>query len=280
MFEYLDAEPEQDPTLVYSEPVPIRDPLGGGLVLRGVRFSYGDSPPVLDGVNLQVPEGARVAVIGASGSGKTTLLRLLARFERPDAGQILVGGRAYESVSLADFRRQVGVVWQEVGLVRGTIRENIALGSLDVDFAAVQRAARLARVAEVIEALPQGYETPVAEWGISLSGGQRQRIAIARALARRARIVLLDEATANVDAVTEYGIVADLTAAARDSTVIYVTHRLSLTPLADLVCLVEGGGVAAVGPHEELLERSERYAALWHGERSADISDLLGPAPK
>ncbi|MBV9774291.1 MAG: peptidase domain-containing ABC transporter, partial [Gemmatimonadetes bacterium] len=227
MFEYLDTAPEQDPGAAYHATPPIVHRIEDGEVaLEEVSFSYAPGKEALREVSLTLRPGQVTAVVGQSGSGKTSLLRLLTRLEQVGSGRILVDGTPIERIPLVDLRRQVAVVWQEHSLLNGTVWENLTLGLDEVDPEVVYHAARLAQVDGFIRELPGGYDTPVAEAGMSLSGGQRQRLAIARALVRRAPILLLDEATANVDLQTEARILEDVLAAYRDRTVVFVTHRV------------------------------------------------------
>ena len=198
-FEVID-EPEE----VADGPAAAELPEGPGrVVLEGVRFGYDPARPVLDGIELDIPAGTTIALIGASGSGKTTLASLVPRFYDADAGRVMIDGVDVRDVTRRSLRREVGVISQDPFLFSASVRDNIAFGVPDVDTALVEAAARAAQAHTFIEELPDGYETVIGERGITLSGGQRQRLAIARALVIDPRILILDDATASVDATTE-----------------------------------------------------------------------------
>lgn len=264
MFEYLDLPTEQDATLAYLPPPPVRVRLTGEVRVRGVSFGYTPDKRVLHDVDLRFEPGTVTAVVGPSGAGKSSLLRLVTRMERPDDGEVFFDDVPGRDVPLPDLRRQISVVWQEHSLMQGTIWDNLTLGADDPSRARVDDAVRLCRLDELVAELPRGYDTPVAEWGASLSGGQRQRLALARAVIRDTPILLMDEATANVDMQTEAEILADLFPRMRDRTVVFVTHRVSTAALADRIYVIVAGRVAAHGPHDELMRTSEVYRKL-HG---------------
>jgi ABC-type bacteriocin/lantibiotic exporter with double-glycine peptidase domain len=263
MFEYLDELPEQDPETAYRPPAPIHHRLRGEIRLQEVGFGYEEGRPVLHSVSLEVPAGSVTAIVGPSGSGKTSLLRLLLRMEQPDSGQILIDGVPLGQLSLPDLRRQVSVVWQEYGMLHGTLWENLTLGNSDVSAAAVNRAIRIAQIEDFVASLPEGLNTPVAEWGMSMSGGQRQRLAIARALVRQAPILLLDEATANIDQQAEALIIQSLLRELDGATIMYVTHRIATAVHADQIFVLQHGQVAGVGKHSVLLETCAAYRDLY-----------------
>ena len=262
MFEYLDQPPEQDPSLAYEPPPPIQTRIAGDFELRGVGFGYVPGREVLHEVDVRFPRGAITSIVGPSGAGKSSLLRLLLRLEEPEQGEVHVDGIPISDISLPDLRRQLSVVWQEFGLMRGTLWENLTLGTENPPVARVDEAVKLCRLDTLVRDLPDGYETPVGEWGSTLSGGQRQRLALARALIRDAPVLLLDEATSNVDLLTEGEILRDLFARMEGKTVIFVTHRVATAALADQVVVIDAGRVAAVGTHAELAEGSEAYRRL------------------
>lgn len=262
MFEYLDAPVEQDPSHAYNRPPAITHRVHGQITLQGVYFGYNESHQVLRDVSVSFQPGTVTAIIGPSGAGKSSLLRLISRIEHPTQGNILFDGMPAGSIPLTDLRRQMSVVWQEFSLMRGTIWENLTMGVEAPQRHTVEEIIRLCRLDSLIAQLPNGYETSVAEWGASVSGGQRQRIAIARALIRDAPILLLDEATSNIDVRTETEILHDLFQWARGKTVIFVTHRIATAVLADRIYLVDGGGIAATGTHEELLRGEALYRQM------------------
>ena len=220
--------------------------------------------------------GTTVALIGHTGSGKTTLSSLVPRFYDVDSGRVLVDGVDVRDVKLASLRRAIGVIAQDPFLFSTTVRDNIAFGLPDLTDAEIERVARLAQAHEFVERLPQGYETVIGERGITLSGGQRQRIAIARALAVDPRILILDDATASVDATTEARIRAGLREVMSGRTTLIIAHRLSTIALADEIVVLDGGRIACRGTHEELLETSAVYREIYdHGLLERQFADAV-----
>jgi ABC-type multidrug transport system fused ATPase/permease subunit len=251
-------------------------PGGGELRFDQVRFEYLEGRPVLDDVTLDVPAGRTIALIGQTGSGKTTLTSLVPRFYDVTAGRVLVDGTDVRDVSLTSLRRAIGVISQDPFLFSATVRENITFGAPDLDEAEVERIARLAQAHEFIAELPDGYDTVIGERGITLSGGQRQRLAIARALAVDPRILILDDATASVDATTEARIRVGLREAMRNRTTLIIAHRLSTIALADEIVVLDQGRIAARGEHEELLETSAVYRDIYeHGLLERRFADAV-----
>ncbi|MCY1040865.1 peptidase domain-containing ABC transporter [Corallococcus sp. bb12-1] len=274
-FEYLNETPEQDPNRSLQLPAPLARRLDGGVELENVSFGYAPEQDVLREVSARIEPGAVVTIVGASGSGKTTLARLLTRLEEPGQGRVLYDGRDARTLELSELRRQLAVVWQDVELYHGTLRDNLTLGLSDVSDEDLRQAVRLCGLESVLAALPQGYDTPVAEAGASLSGGQRQRLALARAVLRDAPVLLLDEATSQLDVETEAAIVHALLARARErrQTVLFITHRLANAPLADEVWMLAGGQLVGRGPHAELLARCAPYRRLYRtGVGEADAA--------
>ena len=259
MFEYLDEPAEQDPLSAYEEPAPVRHRLGGRIELRDVVFGYTAEEPVLRDVNLVIEPGELTAVVGKSGTGKSSLLRLICRFEEPLEGNILYDGTSGGEIALKDVRRQIAVVWQDASLFKGTIWENLTLGVPHPDRRTVDDVVGLCRLDELLAKLPRGYDTPVAEWGASLSGGQRQRVAVARALIRDTPILLMDEATSNIDQQTEGAILKDLFARRANRTTVFVTHRVGTVSAADKICVMREGRIVGLGAHESLLESCGTY---------------------
>lgn len=261
-FEYLDAPVEQDPGQAFLPLRPIERVIDGTIELRGVTVRYANAEPALTEIDLRAEPGQRLAIIGQSGAGKSSLLKALSRMVDPEAGTILIDGEPIARYTLADLRRQIGVVSQEVALLRGSIWENLTLALEDVPESVVDDAVRVCRLRELITALPDGYATPVSEWGASLSGGQRQRIAIARALIRDTPILLLDEATSQIDVQTEDEILRDLFARTSHRTVIMVTHRIATAMMADHICMLDRGRIVALGSHDELFAANASYRRM------------------
>jgi ATP-binding cassette, subfamily B, bacterial len=234
----------------------------GDIRFAEVSFSYPEGPPVLTKLDLHIPAGTSLAVVGGAGSGKTTLAYLIPRFYDVTSGATLIDGVDVRLLRLDELRREVAVVFEDPFLFSSTIRENIAFGAPDATDEQVRLAARLARAHEFIVALPDGYDTVVGERGYTLSGGQRQRVALARAVLRDPRVLILDDATSSVDAVTEREIREALQEVMAGRTTLIIAHRTSTLALADRVALVDEGRVVAIGSHRELLENVPRYAAV------------------
>jgi ATP-binding cassette subfamily B protein len=262
LFEVLDSVPEVREA---DGAGPL--PAGPGAVrLEDVSFAYAPGGPrVLHGIDLDVPGGRTIALIGPTGSGKTTLTQLIPRFYDVSAGSVRVDGADVRDLRLNDLRRAVGVVPQNPFLFSTTVRENIAYGRPEATDAEVRAAARMAQAEGFIDALPDGFDTVVGERGFTLSGGQRQRIAIARALITDPRVLILDEATASVDASTEREIQTALSAVMAGRTTIVIAHRLSTLSLADELVVLEEGRIVARGTHEELHETSDLYREIHDG---------------
>jgi ABC-type multidrug transport system fused ATPase/permease subunit len=261
---------------VFAEQVTVRPPAkprplpAGPLGVEAVRLRHVyDGVPVLDGVSFEVRPMESMAIVGPTGVGKSTLAQLLVRLADPDGGAVLVGGVDVREADPAALRRDVSLVFQESFLFATTVRENIALDA-EVPEADVVRAAMIASADRFIRELPNGYDTVVGERGHTVSGGQRQRIALARALVRAPRVLILDDATSSVDPTIE----AEILAALRrelSATLIVVAYRLSTILLADRVVFLEDGAVRATGTHQQLLATQPGYAAIIHayerGER-------------
>jgi ATP-binding cassette, subfamily B, bacterial len=272
IFQVLD-EPEE----IADKPAAVELPPGDGEIrFENVSFSYLPGRPVLEGVDLALDAGTTLALIGHTGSGKTTLASLVPRFYDVESGRVLVDGVDVRDVTLASLRREIGVIPQDPFLFSTTVRENIAFGRPEMTDAEIERVARLAQAHEFVERLPQGYETVIGERGITLSGGQRQRVAIARALAIDPRILILDDATASVDATTEAQIRAGLREVMSGRTTLIVAHRLSTIALADEIVVLDSGRIAARGTHEELVESSLVYREIYdHGLLERQFADAV-----
>jgi ABC-type multidrug transport system fused ATPase/permease subunit len=272
IFQILD-EPEDVADRAEAVELPPGD---GAIRFEDVSFSYLPGRPVLEHLDLDLDAGTTLALIGHTGAGKTTLSSLVPRFYDVDSGQVLVDGVDVRDVKLASLRREIGVIPQDPFLFSTTVRDNIAFGLPDLTDAEIERVARLAQAHEFVERLPQGYDTLIGERGITLSGGQRQRIAIARALAVDPRILILDDATASVDATTEARIRAGLREVMSGRTTLIIAHRLSTIALADEIVVLDRGRVCARGTDDELLETSSVYREIHdHGLLERQFADAV-----
>src|SRR3954469_1206261 len=262
IFELLDETSD-----ITDPPHPRELPDGGGeLRFEALTFGYDADRPVLHDLDLVVAPGSTIAVIGRTGSGKTTLTSLIPRFYDPQKGRVVLDGADVRDVRLADLRGSIATVGEDTFLFSTTVAGNIAYGAPGATRADVVEAARKAQAHEFIEALPEGYDTLVGERGLTLSGGQRQRLSIARALLADPRVLILDDATASVDASTEARIRLALQAVMEGRTTIIVAHRLSTIALADEIVVLEHGRVAARGRHDDLVDTNATYAEIWrHG---------------
>ncbi len=241
------------------------DPFAGqttvGIEVQGLRFAYRDEP-VLDGLDLRIAPGEKVAIVGASGGGKSTLVQLLLGLYAPQAGTIRFGGATLEEIGLERVREQVAVVLQHPALFNDTVRANLSMGR-GSDDGACWRALEIAQLADTVRALPQGLDSVVGRSGVRLSGGQRQRLAIARMVMAEPKVVILDEATSALDAATEYALHQALGRFLQGRTTLIIAHRLSAVKQADRVLVFDGGRVAEEGGHQELIAEGGLYARLY-----------------
>jgi ATP-binding cassette subfamily B multidrug efflux pump len=237
--------------------------IAGAIEFRGLNFSY-EGKQVLHDLNLRVPAGSSLAIVGPTGSGKTTLVSLIPRIYDAEAGMVMIDGRPIREYSLASLRKNIGFVPQETFLFSDRIRENIALGVESATDQQIHEAADAANIATDIESFPEGYDTMVGERGITLSGGQKQRTAIARALIRNPKILILDDALSSVDTHTEDKILNHLRDVMQGRTTIFISHRVSTVRNADRIAVLHGGRIVELGTHDELLALNGYYSDLYN----------------
>jgi len=243
-----------------------------------ISFSY-DAEPMLKDITMRIQVGEAVAIVGESGVGKSTLLDLLPRFYDVTGGRILIDGKDVRDVTQRSLREKIGIVTQQTILFDDTVRNNIAYGSPDLPLKTVMEAARAAHAHDFIMALPQNYDTPIGENGIKLSGGERQRIAIARALLKNPPILILDEATSNLDSDSEKAVQTALDELMKGRTTLIVAHRLSTIRNVDRIYVLVNGEITEVGSHDELLAKDGEFARLYKMQFATDRSDALGDRP-
>ena len=242
----------------------------GALVLQDLSFAYpGMNRPALSHVNLTIPSGHTVALVGPSGAGKTTTAQLLMRFWDPQAGRVMLNGHDLRQYTLDDLRARMALVAQDTYLFNDTLRHNIVIANPQASEEALRHAVHHASLDDLVAALPEGLESQVGERGMSLSGGQRQRVAIARAFLKDAPILILDEATSHLDAINERTVRDALDRLQADRTTIVIAHRLSTIRDADLIVVLDEGHVVETGTHDSLLAQGGLYAQLVHHQLSA-----------
>lgn len=240
------------------------------IAFEHVSFAY-DNEPVLRGVSLTIAAGERIALVGPSGGGKTTLVNLLPRFYDPQAGRVKIDGIDLKHVTLKSLRSQVAVVAQETMLFQDTVRANLSLGQPDASLEEIVEAAKAANAHGFISRLPKGYDTVIGERGASLSGGERQRLAIARAFLKNPPVLILDEATSQLDAESEHAITQALERVMKDRTVLLIAHRLSTVHMADRILLIQEGRIVESGRHSDLMHKSALY------RRFCELQLITGP---
>ncbi|MCP2243960.1 ABC transporter ATP-binding protein [Lentzea aerocolonigenes] len=266
----LDPPVVLDP--VHPEPLRVKD---SRVRFDNVVFAHGGGEPLFDGLDLDIPAGTRIGLVGRSGGGKTTLTRLLLRLMDVDRGRILIGGQDISRLSQADLRGLIGYVPQDPAMFHRTLRENIAFARPGATDAEIHRAAHAAHVTEFAEALPDGFDTMVGERGVKLSGGQRQRVALARAILRDAPILLLDEATSALDSESEVLVQEALWRLMEDRTAIVVAHRLSTVVRMDQLIVLDQGRIVEQGTHAELLDVDGTYAKLWRHQSGGFLDEAV-----
>ncbi|GAM15413.1 ABC transporter ATP-binding protein [Mesobacillus selenatarsenatis] len=253
---------DQSPDVVDREDATEIASLKGDIEFRDVTFSYDENKPVLEGIDLKIRHGETVAFVGPSGAGKTTICSLIPRFYDVNSGSITIDGIDIREITKKSLRSQIGIVQQDVFLFTGTLRENIAYGSLGATHEDIVRAAKQAHLEDFIAALPDGYETQIGERGLKLSGGQKQRIAIARMFLKNPPILILDEATSALDTETERIIQKALGELSKNRTTLVIAHRLATIRSADRIVVVTEDGIAEQGSHDELIEQGGIFANL------------------
>lgn len=254
---------DEDEENYISSPSPVAPPANAPTVeLRDISFGYLPDKPVLHNLNLCIPQGSTVAIVGGSGSGKSTLVDLICHFYDPTSGTILFNGTPYSNIPLSNLRNRIGIVSQESLLFNDTVAANISFGSPNATDTDIEKAARAAQAHDFITALPQGYNTNIGDGGNALSGGQRQRLCIARALLRNPELLIFDEATSALDTESERMLQLTLDTLLRHHTAIVIAHRLSTVRDADIIVVLEQGRIVEQGTHSSLLSAGGRYAEL------------------
>lgn len=262
-YERIEEILDTKPTITEKENARPLPTIRGLVEYRHVDFAYQSDVPVLRDFHLTIAPGTMTALVGSSGAGKSTVAHLLSRFYDPTQGTLLVDGIHVKDVQIASLRGQLGIVSQDIVLLNGTIRDNIAYGKPDATDQEVEEAAIAANAHEFIHAFPEGYQSPVGERGVKLSGGQKQRLSIARAILKNPRLIILDEATAALDTESEQLIQHALSQLLAGRTCLVIAHRLSTIQQADQIVVLEKGSIIEIGTHEELIRHQGRYHQLY-----------------
>jgi len=262
----IDELLKQQPDIA-DTPAAAETPIAGSIEFRNLTFAYPNTPAVLHDINLQIPAGSSLAIVGPTGSGKSTLVNLIPRLHDAAPGTVLIDGHPIRDCTLSSLRHNIGFVPQETFLFSDTIRQNIAFGTPNATIEQVEEAATTAHICNEILEFPKGFETEVGERGLTLSGGQKQRTAIARAIIRDPKILILDDALASVDTYTEERILTGLKRVMDGRTTIFISHRISTARNADQIAVIVAGRIAELGTHDELLARNGYYTSLFEKQR-------------
>ena len=262
----IDELLKQKPDIT-DDPTAVSTPITGDIEFRNLNFAYPGGPLVLKNINLRIPAGSSMAIVGPTGSGKSTLVGLIPRLHDAAVGEVLIDRQPIRHFTLAELRKGIGFVPQETFLFSETIRQNIAFGKPEASQEQVQDAASIAHISNEILEFPKGFDTLVGERGVTLSGGQKQRTAIARAVIREPRILVLDDALASVDTYTEERILNGLRQGMGNRTTVFISHRISTARNADQIAVLVSGRIAELGTHDELLARNGYYTSLFEKQR-------------
>ena len=262
----IDELLKQEPSIA-DEPRATDNPITGDIEFRNLTFAYPNAPAVLHNINLHIPAGTSLAIVGPTGSGKSTLVSLIPRLHDAAPGAVLIDGQPIRHFTLAELRKNIGFVPQETFLFSETIRKNIAFGRPDATSEEIEDAATIAHISTEILEFPKGFETMVGERGVTLSGGQKQRTSIARAVIRNPRILILDDALASVDTYTEERILNGLRQEMGSRTTVFISHRVSTARNADQIAVLVDGRIAELGTHDDLLTRNGYYTSLFEKQR-------------
>jgi ATP-binding cassette subfamily B protein len=262
----IDELLKQKPDIA-DDPTAVPTPINGDIEFCNLNFAYPNGPPVLENINLRIPAGSSLAIVGPTGSGKSTLVGLIPRLHDAPAGEVLIDHQPVRYFTLSELRKSIGYIPQETFLFSDTIRQNIAFGKPDASPEQVQGAATIAHISTEILEFPRGFDTLVGERGVTLSGGQKQRTAIARAVIREPRILILDDALASVDTYTEEQILSGLRQNMGSRTTVFISHRISTARNADQIAVLVSGRIAELGTHDELLARNGYYTSLFEKQR-------------
>ena len=261
---------EESPSVPEAEDAPDLATIHGSIALEDVSFGYAADAPVLHDISLEIPPGESLAVVGPTGAGKSTIAKLIVRFYDPQSGRVRIDGQDVRNVSLESLRRQLGVVPQEPFLFNGSIGENVAFSRPDASEEEIWEACRTVGLDAMLSRLPDGLDTPCHERGVSLSSGERQLLALARAFLAQPRVLVLDEATSNLDSHSEKKIEEALDAVLKGRTAIIIAHRLTTAMRADRIAVIQDGRIAEIGPHAELMAKDGHYAAM-HKQRGETL---------